>query len=107
MEQAKLDTVLDKIVKVSGDAQALHQTLTDSMPFLLNELKPEQRQELGYKMEELIHFCEFNQIKCDLMRYSIYAHRRRGRCQFLPKFLQFAGNFKKRSIARFDRNIRI
>ena len=57
-------------MKVSGDSQAMQQTLTDSMPFLLNDLQPEARQQLGYQMQELINFCEFNEKKCDL-RYVI------------------------------------
>ncbi len=53
-------------MEASADAQALQQTLTDSMPFLLNDLKPEARQQLGYQMEELIKFCEYNERKCEL-----------------------------------------
>lgn len=69
MPPATVEKVLDKITKVSADPQALQQTLTDSMPFLLNDLKPEARQQLGYEIQEMVNFCEYNQLKCDL-RYT-------------------------------------
>lgn len=90
MAQAQLDTVLDKIVKVSGDAQALQQTLADSMPFLLNDLTPEARQELGYQMQELIHFCEFDQRTCDL-RYLFT--QKTGLLKSLSKLMRITSNF--------------
>ena len=63
---AEVEKVLDKIAQVSADPQALQQTLTDSMPFMLNDLKPEARQQLGYEIEEMVNFCQYNQLKCDL-----------------------------------------
>ena len=61
-----IDNVLDKITQASADPQALQQTLTDSMPFLLNDLKPEARQQLGYQLEEMVHFCQYNERTCDI-----------------------------------------
>ena len=66
MAPAEVEKVLDKIAQVSADPQALQQTLTDSMPFMLNDLKPEARQQLGYEIEEMVNFCQYNQLKCDL-----------------------------------------
>ncbi len=69
--EKKLENVLDKITQVSSDPQALQQTLTDSMPFLLNDLTPAARQELGYQLEELVHFCEYNSRNCDLRYHCL------------------------------------
>ncbi len=61
-----MENILSKITKASGDTQAVQQTLADSVPFLLTEVKPEVRQQLSIQMEGMMQFCEFNQRKCDI-----------------------------------------